>query len=244
MIDQVYWHISEAGNLPGLGAFSPENVLHAEEYKRWQGMKIEKRANEWLHGRLAAKQLLTSPDLPLHGTQANQIHIANHPEGAPYIALPQIPGNLSISHRDKLAAAAYTQSSFKQVGIDLEKIEPRAWSFIEDFFTQDEADHTRSLSKQDIDLWATLVWSAKEAVLKVWQKGLRLDTRSVEIMPTILDGLRSSQTGWQPLEWQAHLDGFPNCWLCWQRWGEYIITLAGEIKKGDSGQEPPIIQKV
>ena len=243
-MDPVYWYLDEAGSTPSLEPFSPEENLHTLELARLKDMKIPKRREEWLHGRLTAKRLLTAPGLPLEDVPFPQIFITNQAEGAPEIAAPLTPGCLSISHREKLAVAAYTQIPDHTVGIDLEFIEPRAWSFIKDFFTTAEADYAHDLPEAEKNVWATLAWSAKEAVLKAWQKGLRLDTRRVEISPVPADQLASSPDTWQLLTWQAHLDGFPDCWLVWRRWGEYVLTLAGEKKKGDPHDEPPEIIQI
>lgn len=207
-------------------------------------MHIPKRQREWFMGRLTAKRLLTAPGLPLHDTPLYQIEIDNQPEGAPYIAAPPTPGSLSISHREALAAAAFTKAPNCNVGIDLEVIEPRAWSFVEDFFTENEANHARSLPKPLVDIWVTLAWSAKEAVLKVWQKGLRLDTRRVEILTVDTEQLGANPQDWQTINWQANIEGFQGCWLRWRQYGEYVITLAGEIKTGDPIQEPPDIVQI
>ena len=206
-------------------------------------MKIPKRQLEWQHGRFASKQLLTAPGLPFHKIPFSKIHIANKAEGAPFIAAPQDIGSLSISHRDTLAVAAYTQSNKFQIGIDLEKIEPRSWSFIDDFFTAKEAAHVRTLPESLIDLWVTVVWSAKEAVLKAWQKGLRLDTRRVEILPENLTERTGSFDDWMPLKFRANITGFPDCWLFWQQRERHILTFAGTKMSGDSFDtskaEPP-----
>lgn len=240
--DTVFWCISEVGKkFPDL---NPSSLLHPAEQARFLEMKIPKRRDEWLHGRLAAKQLLTSPRLPLSGTPYNQILIDNYPEGAPFISAPALSGSLSITHRDAIACIGYAQTPDSQIGIDFEKIEPRAWSFVEDFFTADETAHAHNLPEFQTDLWVTLVWSAKEAILKVWQKGLRLDTRSVEILPVSPKQLAAPTQGWQYLTWENHLADYPDCWLCWQRHEDYLITLAGENKTGDPKAESPVIQQI
>lgn len=242
-METIFWCINQAGSIPpSLNNSSPSNILHMDELSRWKAMKIPKRQAEWFLGRLTAKLLLTSAPFPLHNTALSSIKIANHPEGAPYIETPKSPGSISISHRADFAVAAYTPSTGCHVGIDLEKIEPRSWSFIEDFFTSKEALYARSLSQAATDIWTTLAWSAKEAILKVWQKGLRLDTRSVEIIPANVS--QPTTFSWQPLTWQAHLDGFPDCWLWWMRFEDYILTLAGTKKMSGSIKEPPKIQQI
>ena len=154
----------------------------------------------------------------------------------------------STVHRDTFAVAAYTQSKEIHIGIDLETVEPRAWSFVEDFFTTDEAAYARTLPISLTDRWVTIVWSAKEAVLKAWHKGLRLDTRSVEILPGGLTERTSISNNWIPLKFRSKIVGFPDCWLFWQHRGKHILTLAVTKIKGDpsdkTNKEPPEIHLV
>lgn len=232
--DKIYWTLQEAeGNLLGLLSESPQDLLSDEELGQFMRMKVDKRKTEWLLGRLTAKSLVTSPELPLAGKAFSSISIENHPEGAPYLAKPRSQGCLSISHRQNIAVCAFTPAHDVQVGIDLEHIEPREMSFVEDFFTPREADHTKQLGEETRHLWSTLVWSAKEAVLKAWQKGLRLDTRSIEIFPIDAENLQSPSTQWQPIGWKANIEGFPQCWLGWQKWNDFVITLACTLPDDD-----------
>ena len=58
----------------------------------------------------------------------------------------------------------------------MEQVEAREWSFVEDFFTQSEAEYTKQLEGETRHLWSTLVWSAKEAVLKALGTGWAFGT--------------------------------------------------------------------
>jgi len=241
----IFWTLQEAeGDLLGLLTTPNQPYLAEAEIQRCAQMKIEKRRREWVLGRMTAKALLTSEGLPFAGQPMNSLLIENHPEGAPYIANQANPGNLSISHRERVAAAAYTEFSTMQVGIDLEKIEPRAMSFVEDFFTQAEAAYTNNLSGEAQQVWITLVWSAKEAILKAWQKGLRLDTRSIEIQPVGPEHLLTRSDEWQPLAWQANISGFPLCWAGFRRWNEFILTLAYSLPESKNPVLSPDIHRV
>jgi 4'-phosphopantetheinyl transferase len=224
---KIYWTIQEAeGDLLGLLIDSDQTLLTEEEMMRFNEMKVVKRKTEWLLGRITAKALLTSTGLPFENVPFDNIVIANHPEGAPYLLKTPKKGCLSISHRQYIGVCAFTSRMGTKIGIDLEKIEARAMSFVEDFFTQTEAEYTKDLPEAVRHVWATLVWSAKEAVLKAWQKGLRLDTRNIDIVPIHPDVLQTRPSHWIPIEWKSNIAGYPDCWLGWQRWKNYIITLA------------------
>ena len=80
-----------------------------------------------------------------------------------------------------MAACAWSNEGTEPVGIDLDRVEHRDESFLTDYFTAGEQAFTRALPEHLRDLWVTLAWSAKEAVLKVLGVGLRMDTRKVEI---------------------------------------------------------------
>jgi len=92
-----------------------------------------------------------------------------------------------------------------------------------------------------------LIWSAKEAILKVWQKGLRLDTRHIEILPEseiLYQFDYANPAVWQSLSWHTDLTGFPNCWLGWRRWENFILTLAVSSPSGDKPPASPKISEV
>lgn len=229
---KLYWILERGRPAPSLNAWS---VLSPAELGKWEGMHILKRASEWLYGRWTAKHLLTSHGLPWEGKPFPSITISNAEEGAPLVAKTDIPGCLSISHRAEMAVAAFYTGDDRQVGIDLELIEPREDSFIHDWFTADEAAYAFSLEGDQRWTWVTMAWSAKEAVLKAWQKGLRLDTRSVELLPG--EG-GEEEDSWMRLVYRSNQPGFPMCWLGWQRLGDYVLTLAytllsGELEEGE-----------
>jgi len=243
--DKIYWTLQEAeGNLLGLLSDPIQDLLSDDELLQFTPMRVEKRKTEWLLGRLTAKSLVTSPNLPFAGVRFSSITIANHPEGAPFIAKPRSHGCLSISHRQNIAVCAFTPSPDMTIGIDIEQIESRELSFVEDFFTQSEADYTKQLQEETRHLWSTLVWSAKEAVLKAWQKGLRLDTRSIEVFPIDPEVLEHTSTQWNPIKWKANIKGFPQCWLGWQRWNNFVITLACTTLDKESQPDPAEIIRI
>lgn len=221
----VYWCVGEAGSKgAGLIPVLADRHLSAQELHRFAQMRFPKRRDEWLAGRITAKTLLTQCVPELSGVEHRRLTIANHPEGAPYALLDgePFPLQLSLSHREGMAAAAVVLSTEVGLGIDLEWVEDRDASFYADYFTTGEV---RLLNEFSLDktAWAgTIIWSAKEAMLKAIGQGLRVDTRSVEIM-RIANKL---EEGWGQLELNvpgvpdSHWHGF------WRHSGNHIITTA------------------
>jgi 4'-phosphopantetheinyl transferase len=118
----------------------------------------------------------------------------------------------------------------ERLGIDLELVEPRTERFVDDYLTPAEQKWVRSRSRNDDrDAAANLVWSAKEAALKVLQVGLRADTRTIEV--TVHDGDATDTAGWAPLTMVGRGERFHG-W--WRRDGAFVLTIASR-----SPVEPP-----
>lgn len=203
-----------------------EEILSPQELGRWKAMRFEKRRDEFLLGRYTAKRLLASPQLPWANASFQSLEILNESDGAPYLNDPAIQGSLSISHRVGTAAAAYSLNKDHQVGIDLELIERRAWSFVEDFFTPEEARFARSLPEHTREIAVTLIWSAKEAILKAWRKGLRLDTRIVEIQPLEQEEIDLLDCNWVRMRAEVQDSDLLPCEVFGRVLGDTLLTLA------------------
>ena len=162
----------------------PPAFLNPVEASELAGMRFPKRRGEWLHGRRAAKTLLQKCHPACAQVSLSEIVIANEPTRAPYAALAngmRLPGSLSITHSGPLAAAALALAPHLRVGIDLEKIETRPAGFFEAYFTAGENAYLRSCPAESEAETLTLLWSAKESVLKALRTGLAQDTLRVEI---------------------------------------------------------------
>jgi 4'-phosphopantetheinyl transferase len=105
------------------------------------------------------------------------------------------------------------------VGVDLEVVEPRTTRFVADYFTPAEREYVENEPNQRHDELANLIWSAKEAALKVQQVGLRADTRTVEVD---LHGDRHVD-GWSAMTITGK-DGPMPGW--WRRCGVFVLTIA------------------
>jgi 4'-phosphopantetheinyl transferase len=185
---------------------------------------------EWILGRRTAKRLLHSASPAYRATLFPAITISNEPGGLPFFSVEgtgRLPGCLSISHRDQIALCAWTGEPALKIGADLDKIEHRESSFLEDYFTDSEKAFASALPVEVRDLWITLAWSAKEAVLKVLGVGLRMDTRKVEIsrVKGLFKPVQQSE-GWQSIGVNCAVLSAGSWHAWWQRRGSYVLTMA------------------
>ncbi len=147
--------------------------LHAGELEQLEGYTYPKRRQEWLAGRICAKQALRTslrqsgeaPFIPAH----NQFRVAAKESGQPYFA--QFPGvtfpfpQLSITH-SKSFAAALTSSS--HCGIDIQypaeslgRVKERFCTAAEEHLILEALPRLAPLST------LALLWTGKEAIKKM-----------------------------------------------------------------------------
>ncbi len=144
--------------------------------------------------------------------------------GAPYVQIDGAKAAIDVSMSDRsgwavcLVGPPGTMAS-GTVGVDLEVVEPRTERFVTDYFTPAESAYVRNLPAERHDELANLIWSAKEAALKVQQVGLRVDTRTVEVD---LHGDRQVD-GWIAMTVTGK-DGPMPGW--WRRCGVFVLTIA------------------
>ena len=223
----IYWILSEAvsewDSLDNIG------LLSATERSRFDSMRFEKRRREWFHGRQSAKNLLAGSSGGFRSVNPSDLSIENEPEGSPYVvhAGRRLDLSLSISHRDQLAFCGLILGRRGSIGVDIEKIEPRSPVFAEDFFTDSEVQLVEKNPVGTVDQTITLIWSAKEAVLKAMGKGLRLDTREIEI-----SSFKDGAEGWGTFLVSSHFGDLTYFNGRWRIKGDYTLTLAVlEIEK-------------
>ena len=213
---------------PSLGWLSPHEREHLSS------IRFTKRRNEYLTRRWTAKQAIATV-LEIDRTPAalTRIEVRHRPSGAPYVHLDGEAAEVDVSLSDRAGWAVCvvgTPGSARSgtLGIDLEVVEPRSDGFVTDFFTPAELDRVRGLPGLDErHEAANLIWSAKEAALKVQQIGLRADTRTVEVQ---LGGERRTD-GWAPMRVAGAAGPMPG-W--WRRDGVFLLTIAY-----DTHREPP-----
>lgn len=227
----------------------PEHLdwLVPAERARLDGLRFTKRRTEYLLRRWTAKQAVIAA-VGLDSTTESfvRVTIGNHPTGAPYALVDGEPLEHDISVSDRagwavamVGAAGPGRSSAvpAAVGIDLEIVEPRSDAFVTDFLTETEQAVVRALpDRTATDGAANLIWSAKEAALKVLRTGLRADTRTVEV--TLVEGYSPTERddGWSALAVRHTPTGRTfDGW--WRRDGAFLLTLTSEAPL----PEPPAV---
>jgi 4'-phosphopantetheinyl transferase len=190
-------------------------------------VRYTKRRVEFLTRRWTAKRAVAMVlDRDLAPAALASVEIRHHVSGAPYLEVDGRQAAIDVSLSDRAGWAVCLvgspAGSLGPLGIDLELVEPRSDAFVGDFFTTDESAYVRSLAAGETrDEAANLIWSAKEAALKVRKVGLRADTREVAVEI----GHPCRADGWAPLAVTGR-DGsaFPG-W--WRRDGVFLLTITG-----------------
>ncbi len=224
----VYWVEQTEANVP-----ADNDWLSARESVCLNAMRFAKRRADWRLGRWTAKRalsvILDMPGYPLF----RKIEIRAAPSGAPEVLVDSQPAavTISLSHRCAVAACAVAMSSVK-MGCDLEMIEPRSDAFVADYFTLEEQALVAHASAAERDRLLALLWSGKESALKALREGLRLDTRSVIVIPCApsLDRNRWSELrvrcpGGRDAGDRSSADHIFHGW--WQHAGGIVRTVVG-----------------
>jgi 4'-phosphopantetheinyl transferase len=215
------------------------------EAQRAASMRFSKRRSEYRLRRYAGKcAIAASIGLPQDPASLARIGVLNAPTGAPYVVLDDRRVGTDVSLTDRAGwAVCLVGPDLGAVGCDLEIVEPRSDGFVRDFLTPGEQALVAAAPGPDgRDALANLVWSAKESALKVLRTGLRVDTRTVEVVladPSRIDagaGSGGERDGWQRLA-VAHGTGqFPG-W--WRRDGVFLLTVVAASGVVDPPQVLP-----
>jgi phosphopantetheine--protein transferase-like protein len=156
------------------GAASRELMMrrYLGEAERADHERIGPRGRRgWLLGRIAIKDAVrmarwaetVGPIWPV------EIEVSNAPSGKPIVAGMHV----SVAHKDDRAVALVDRH--REVGIDLERIEPRSASFLKIAFTP-----TEMVLAAGRDEWYARMWAAKEAVAKALGTGMT-DPKKFEV---------------------------------------------------------------
>lgn len=170
---------------PAMQMVTAKVTLSDDEMREYRAMNVTpKKRFDWVFGRLAAKDAVRLMWWERHAERffPADLEMRHDEHGRPlafhlgYREQAAMP-NVSVSHADGMMAALASYEP--HVGIDLEKIEPRAASF--------EAVAFDDTERQLLDACAdradavTRFWCAKEAVAKALGRGLANGPRSVTV---------------------------------------------------------------
>ena len=214
----IYWLEQSEADVP------PEDGwLSTGEAALLNGMRFPKRRADWRLGRWTAKLAVAAHlGLPADSEALADIEIRPAASGAPevYLGGRRAPVPISLSHRAGLALCAIGDPE-AAIGCDLELVEKHSDCFLIDYFTIEECKLLVEAPVAERPRLSTLLWGAKESVLKALQVGLRLDTRDVTVSPT----LRTS-SGWNSL--QAVVSGERSFQGWWRNAGDLIRTVVAD----------------
>jgi 4'-phosphopantetheinyl transferase len=238
--DQIHWLSQDLADLPPSLTW-----LSAVERQRLDGLSVEKRRRDFLLGRWTAKQLVAAVLWPVTPPQT-ELSVRAAADGAPeaFIGERTLPLSLSISHSAGRALAvvriistdierSMAASSAFSVGADIEHIEPRSQLLVDDFFTPQESAQVASSLPADRDRLITVLWSAKESVLKALRCGLREDPRHLHVQ--VEAPLAAADTDWHPIRVSVvgtqHLHaGALTGW--WRVQGRFALTIISHCALG------------
>ena len=213
-VTNIHFTIQDRQQLP-----AKTDWLTPTERVRFEGFRFEKRRQDWLLGRWAAKIAL----LEFSGLQQRDIarfEIRSAPDGAPLPILDgrRCPVQVSLSHSNDRAFAAVLRGD-DALGCDIELVEPRSAGFVETYFTAAERDRVERAESHLRNRLITLIWSAKESTLKALRTGLKADTRSVEV--TVEDD--DDAVDWQSAKTIATDAGEFSC--LWRDDGDFVVSI-------------------
>lgn len=137
-----------------------------------------------------------------------------------------IPLSISISHSEGVGFAVAAIGDVA-VGCDVERIARHSERFVEDYFTTEEREALGITPLSLRSTAVTLIWSAKEAALKVLKQGLRADTRSVVVeVPSTLPSHGQSTGHWLTIHVRIPGDGrLEGYWLADD---DFVWTVVGD----------------
>ncbi len=205
----------------------PASVLSQAEAGLLGPRAVAKRRDDFLRGRMVAKQLLAAI---VPGATATDFEILPDDRGVPQVERAGGEGvglSLSISHTTGVAAAAAVELP-ATVGIDVERWMSNPELIIGDYFTSEEQALLEPLQGEAYVRRATAIWSAKEAVSKAVGEGLRIAATSLVVREISLQ----ARDGWNELSIEIRV-GAPLRVVAWmQERSEYVITVAAVVPQG------------
>lgn len=221
---ELYWLEQTESDVP-----ADDHWLSPEESICLHSMRFAKRRNDWRLGRWTAKRaLVANLRLPTDIRALVDVEIHAAESGAPEVFLYGEPADVAISLSHRAGTALCTVGPpVSNFGCDLERIEPRSEAFVADYFTAAEQTLIERTNLPDRSLLLALLWSAKESALKSLRVGLRLDTRSISVIPGVgWSQVSTDPEEWRPLQLQHAPAGCFEGW--WRAQQDLVRTVVGD----------------
>jgi 4'-phosphopantetheinyl transferase len=225
---EIYWLEQNESDVP-----ADNQWLSPEESMCLHTLRFLKRRNDWRLGRWTAKHAIaTCLHLPTDFRALANIEIHAAPSGAPEAFLDGEPANIaiSLSHRSDTALCTVGPAATK-FGCDLELIESHSEAFVDDYFTPSEQVLFARAPLHSRPLLLALLWSAKESALKALRVGLRLDTRSMCVIPGESQGqllhVLSIPGAWRPVDVRYSESEVFRGW--WRAEGDLVRTVVSDF---------------
>ncbi len=137
------------------------------EKSAFRAFKNEGRQKQWLASRIILSEI----------SENNKLSVGYEKNGSPFIENSQ--AQISISHTSEYVTVML--SNKHNIGIDIEKIHPRVLKIRHKFMSDTEnifIEKHKNLAESLI-----LIWSAKEALFKMYGKGNLDFAKNIEIKP-------------------------------------------------------------
>jgi acyl transferase domain-containing protein/phosphopantetheinyl transferase len=202
--DRPYVLVRERWRSPAARELMMRRYLSAAERVEYE-MNNPRAQRQWLLGRIAAKDAVrrwlwahgAGPLFPV------EIAIGNDERGRPLVSGPfQQDLRVSIAHKPGIATAIVREG--RDVGIDVEAIEPRTDRFAELVLSDVEK---AMLPQGDSAEWLTRIWTGKEAAAKARGTGLNGRPRDFALSRVDAERLRIGDS-----------------WIRSQREGDFIVS--------------------
>jgi len=158
------WEITESPEM-----LRQQIHLNEEEENLYNSFNNDTRRIHWLSYRVLLKELINEEEYS---------HIIYDKNGKPFLSYNS--HHLSVSHSGKYSAVIVSKEN--QVGIDIEKIQPKIEKVISKFLTEKEI---AQLGSESLIEKFCICWCAKEALYKLYGKRQLLFNENIRLLPFI-----------------------------------------------------------
>jgi phosphopantetheine--protein transferase-like protein len=194
------WKISESvDELLSLIQFSEG------ERETFEKFKLKSRQAHWLSYRIAIRELMGDDcSCDFHYDEHGKLHFSN------------IDYALSVTHSGLYSGVIISKKHY--VGIDIEKLNDRINHLASKFLNKEEMAR---LPEENQDRFLTIVWSAKEAIYKLYGKSeVQLDNITIEPFSMANEGMMATklEIGSVKKNYKAHYHFSDD--------GEYILVFS------------------